>query len=261
MAENNQNAQESEAPPRAIVTGGSRGIGRAIALGLARQGYTVSITGRDPVRLATVAAEIEAVEPTADTSGAAGTIPTLHRSFAADLADPEETARLAADLREAFPYVNLLVLNAGIACSRTIAETSDVEWDRIFHVNVRAPFVIARELIPALRVAGGRVMVIGSVVSRAAYPLQGAYTASKHALYGFTKVLAKELHEDGVIVQTVLPGGVDTAMIHGVRPDIDTTDLIRPEDVADTVLAMLQQRGNAVVDEISLRRRGKQPWA
>jgi len=98
------------------------------------------------------------------------------------------------------------------------------------------------------------------VVSRTAYPLQGAYTASKHALYGLTKVLAKELHDDGVIVQTILPGGVDTDMIRTARPDIDPGDLIDPQDVADAVFRLLAQEGNAITDEISLRRRGKQPW-
>jgi NAD(P)-dependent dehydrogenase (short-subunit alcohol dehydrogenase family) len=296
MADTTQTTKAGGAPaPTAVVTGGSRGIGHAIARGLARRGYAVTITGRDPARLAEATgalAELEAAgagavrssapdgasgaervpeagarrAPSGDAPGAdhpAGreAPPTPPRSFAADLADTAATGRLAAQLREAFPRLDLLVLNAGIAAARSLEETSDAEWDRMFAVNVRAPFVIARELIPALRAAGGRVMVLGSVVSRTAYAHQGAYTASKHALYGLTKVLAKELHEDGVIVQTILPGGVDTDMIHGVRPDIDTTDLIRPEDVADAVLAMLEQKGNAVVDEISLRRRGKQPWA
>jgi 3-oxoacyl-[acyl-carrier protein] reductase len=301
MSHTNHETTESLTAPKAIVTGGSRGIGRAIALGLARRGYAVAITGRDEARLAEAVAELaaagaeaagaeaagatpgergpgaagSAAPGAAHAAGAAGSAtarnaahaagseapPTPPRSFAADLADPAATGRLAARLREAFPRLDLLVLNAGIALSRPLEETSDAEWDRMFNINVRAPFVIARELIPALRAAGGRVIVLGSVVSRTAYPLQGAYTASKHALYGLTKVLAKELHEDGVIVQTILPGGVDTDMIRTARPDIDPGDLIDPQDVAGGVFRLLAQEGNAITDEISLRRRGKQPWA
>jgi 3-oxoacyl-[acyl-carrier protein] reductase len=99
------------------------------------------------------------------------------------------------------------------------------------------------------------------VVSDAAYSHQGAYTASKHALYGFTKVLAKELHREGIIVQTILPGGVATDMVRRMRPDIDPSDLIQPIDVAQAVGSLLDARGKAVIDEIRLRRRGKSPWA
>lgn len=228
----------------ALVTGAGRGIGRAIALELGRRGYHLHLTSRTADDLETVAGQAQAGP---------------HCTYPTDLSDPEAVQRLTEELSA--DRLDLLVVNAGTAHSASIESTSLEEWDRVFDLNVRSPFLLVKGLLPHLRAAAGRVIIIGSVVSTAAYPDQGAYTASKHALYGFTKVLAKELHPEGILVQTILPGGVATDMVRRMRPDIDPSDLIQPEEVARAVGSLLDARGNAVTDEIRVRRRGKSPWA
>lgn len=229
-----------------LVTGASRGIGRATAIRLARDGARLHLVSRSEKALAAFAGELPG---------------DGHRYLAADLAEPAGVESLLTDVAARMPRVDVVVVNAGIAISASIEETSLEDWDRVFALNVRSPFLLLRGLIPALRESRGRVVVVGSVVSTEPYPLQGAYAASKHALYGLTRVLARELHEDGVVVQTVLPGGVATDMVRRMRPDIDTSDLIQPEDVAEAIAGLIDMSGAALTDEIRLRRRGKTPWA
>lgn len=236
--------------PVAVVTGGSGGIGRCIAEALARRGFVVHITGRNEAR---IEATLRSLEEKSEPSRA-------HRGYRVDFTDRAALTDWIAQLRSDIDDLDLLVLNAGTAISRPLEETTLEEWDRIFDVNVRAPFAIVRGVLPLLRNATGRIITIGSVVSRSAYPLQGAYTASKHALHGFTKVLAKELHSDRIVVQAILPGGTATDLIGQMRPDIDPENLIRPESVADAVLMLLDQTGGALTDELHLRRAGKEPW-
>lgn len=233
-------------PGWALVTGASRGIGRAIAHELARAGYQLILTSRSredlkACRLTLPHAERHAIE-------------------VADLSRAEEIEALYERVSPVTPAIDLLVLNAGAAIAAPLEQTSVEEWDNLFAVNVRAPFLLAKYGLPLLRRArAARIIVIGSVVSIEAYPNQGAYVASKHALRGFTRVLAQEVHDEGIIVQSVLPGGVGTDMVRRMRPDIDTSDLIQPEDVAAACMQLLGTSGNGVVDEIRIRRRGKRP--
>lgn len=245
----------------AIVTGGSGGIGRCIAVALAAEGYSVHITGRNRSRLDTVVSEMRDVSPGDSVSSADPSRgpTTRFQAWQVDFSQREELDSWVDEVQSAIDRLDLLVLNAGTAFAKPIEDTSVEEWDRIFDINVRAPFVIARGLLPLLRRAPGRIITIGSVVSKEAYRNQGAYTATKHALHGFTKVLAKELHSEGIIVQSILPGGVATDLVRTMRPDIDTSDLIQPEAVAEAVVALLNQSKSAITDEINLRRRGKEP--
>ena len=103
-------------------------------------------------------------------------------------------------------------------------------------------------------------MNVSSVVGYKGYVNQGAYTASKHALAGFTKVLAQEVLADGIRVHLVSPGGVDTGLATQMRPDLDRSGLTSPEEIAEAILFLLLLEGNAVVDELNIRRPGKSPW-
>jgi NAD(P)-dependent dehydrogenase (short-subunit alcohol dehydrogenase family) len=98
------------------------------------------------------------------------------------------------------------------------------------------------------------------VVSVRSYANQAAYGASKHALLGMSKALAKELQADGIRVHVVCPGGVDTGMIGDARPDLDRAALITPEEVAEVVVFLVTRRGNAVIDQIDIRRSAASPW-
>ena len=102
---------------------------------------------------------------------------------------------------------------------------------------------------------------IGSVVSFKGYEKQVAYTASKHALAGWTKVLAREVSSEGIRVHLIAPGGVATDMARNVRPDIDESGLILPEEIARAVVFLVKHRGNAVIDVLDIHRAGKMPFA
>jgi 3-oxoacyl-[acyl-carrier protein] reductase len=129
-------------------------------------------------------------------------------------------------------------------------------------VNVRGPFLVCREALRHLRRHTPSYIVnISSAVGVKGYPNQSAYGASKHALLGLSKALAREVHADGIRVHVLCPGGVDTSFIGDARPDLDRSVLMKPEEIADTVLFLVTRRGNAVIDEIQLHRQAATPWA
>ncbi len=233
----------------ALVTGAGRGIGKAVALALAAQGAPVALAARSAAELDRLRGQIEAAGGQA-------------RAFPTDLEDANAPRALVASVVDAFGGLDILVNNAGVAVSRPIAETTVEEWDRIMAVNARAPFLLCREALPHLRRSGrGRIVNISSVVGYKGYVNQGVYTASKHALAGFTKVLAQEVASDRIRVHLVSPGGVDTDLAGRMRPDLDRSGLSSPREIADIVLFLLDHDGNAVIDEVNIRRPGKSPWA
>jgi 3-oxoacyl-[acyl-carrier protein] reductase len=129
-------------------------------------------------------------------------------------------------------------------------------------VNARAPFFLCKTAIPYLEKSKAATIInISSVVGHKGYVHQAAYAASKHALTGFTKVLAREVQDKGIRVYLLSPGGVHTEMVQKMRPDLDTSGLIKTEDMADIVRFLVTHRGNAMVDELRIRRAGGMPWA
>jgi NAD(P)-dependent dehydrogenase (short-subunit alcohol dehydrogenase family) len=142
-----------------------------------------------------------------------------------------------------------------------LEQTSTQDWDGLFAVNTRAPFILCREALPLLRKAPKAYIInIASVVGVKCYALQSAYTASKHALRGMTKSLAEELRGTNVRVHSICPGGIDTDMIGTIRPDIKKEDLMQPEEIAELVLYLVTHKGNAVIDELHIRRAASAPW-
>jgi 3-oxoacyl-[acyl-carrier protein] reductase len=128
-------------------------------------------------------------------------------------------------------------------------------------VNARGPFLLCREAIPYLRQQPQSFIVnISSVVGIKGYANQAAYSASKHALMGMSAALAKEVQADGIRVHAICPGGVDTPMVRQARPDLDPAVLMKPQEIADLVLFLVTRRGNAVVDQIHVRRAAATPW-
>ncbi len=232
----------------AVVTGASRGIGKSIALALAAEGVTVALVARSETTLLALEQEIERA------GGKALTI-------VADLLEPESPQQIVAQTLQACKRLDILVNNAGIVLNRSLAETSLEEWDRVMAVNARAPFLLCKEALLHLKAAGeGTIIQIASVLGEKAYVNQGAYTASKHALMGMSKVLAQEVQADNIRVHTILPGGVATDMVADVRPDIKPGDLMQPEELAEIVLFLLTHRGNAVIDSVNIRRAVSAPW-
>jgi NAD(P)-dependent dehydrogenase (short-subunit alcohol dehydrogenase family) len=188
---------------RVLITGGGRGIGRAIALRLAEAGHAIAVTARS-------AGELEAVADEVGGRGAAAGV-----ALAVDLSDAAAAAALPARAAEALGgHAEIFVHAAGIASIAPLAELDPRDWERTFAVNVNSAFHIARGLVGPMQADGwGRVVTIASLRARTGVPTTAAYTASKHALLGLTRVIAAELARHGATANAVVPGWADTQMV------------------------------------------------
>jgi 3-oxoacyl-[acyl-carrier protein] reductase len=233
----------------AIVTGASRGIGRAVALTLARNGVVVSLAARTETQLEALQSEI------ATSGGEAAVFPT-------DVGREGDVVALVRGTIERFGRLDIVVNNAGLGLFGPLETTTTEQWDRLMAVNARGPFLLCREAIPYLQQQELSFIVnISSVVGHKGYANQSAYGASKHALLGMTKSLAKEVQEDGIRVHAICPGGVDTNLVRDARPDLDPAVLMQPREIADIVLFLVTRQGNAVIDQVNVRRAASTPWA
>lgn len=232
----------------AIVTGGGRGIGRAIALALGAHGARVACAARTESEIAAVARKI------ADAGGEALAHPV-------DLADERGIQELFERVAEECGRLDVLVNNAGIGRFGPVAEFEAADLDAVLAVNLRGTFLCCREAMRRMIPGGsGTIINVSSVVGFKGYPNQAAYTASKHGIMGLTKSLAVEAQAHGIRVSAVLPGGVDTGLVGDARPDLDRAALLRPEDVAQSVLYLLSLSDRAAVDQIYIRRRSSRPF-
>jgi 3-oxoacyl-[acyl-carrier protein] reductase len=242
-------AQALNNSPVALITGSSRGIGKAIALHLANYGYRVAVTGTNDELLADVVAEIEAQGGVA-------------KAFACDLAAYQLSPQmLVDDVIAHFGRLDVLVNNAGLAWADSFGNLSLDDYERIMGLNVRVPLFLTQAALPYLLASDEKSIVnISSVVGHKAYANQTLYAASKHALNGLMSALAKEYRTKGLIVHNIAPGGVATEMIKTARPDLDPATLIDPSDVARTVAFLLSLKGTAQIDEVKIRRRDNTPF-
>ena len=232
----------------AIVTGASRGIGRAISVALAKEAATVVLAARSVRKLQ------ETAEQVTHAGGKAEIVVT-------DLAEEEAIKDLVKVTGEKFSRLDILVNNAGVTHSAKLEKTATEDWERCIRVNARAPFILCREALPMLRKSEAAYIInIASVVGVKGYPLQSAYTASKHALRGMTISLAEELRGSNVRIHLLCPGGVDTELVQKVRPDIKKDELMQPDEIAELVLYLVTHKGNAVIDELHIRRAASTPW-
>jgi 3-oxoacyl-[acyl-carrier protein] reductase len=188
----------------AVVTGPSRGIGRATAIQLAQRGARVALLGLPGERLENVAREVSAHGPDA-------------RALPCDVASEADVQRAAGQVLEELGVPRVVVNNAGIVLRGPhIAETRVADWDRVIAVNLRGPFLIARAFLPAMIPTGrGRLVQVASISATLGSPGAASYAASKWGLVGFTKSLAEELRGTGLQAVAVLPGSVDTDMLAG----------------------------------------------
>jgi NAD(P)-dependent dehydrogenase (short-subunit alcohol dehydrogenase family) len=176
----------------AAVTGASRGIGRSIALRLAKEGWNVMAVARDAAALSALGKEAPGI-----------------KGVEADLSDAAAVARVA----EAIKGADVLVNNAGIAMSAPIHKTSDADYARVMAINVTAPFMLCRAVLPAMaQRGGGRIINIASTAALKGFRYTSAYCASKHALLGLTRALALEWAAKNITVNAVCPGWTDTDM-------------------------------------------------
>lgn len=231
-----------------MVTGASRGIGRAISVALAQEAATVVLSARSVKKLQ------ETAERVTEAGGKAEIVVT-------ELAEEESIKNLVKVTGDKFGRLDILVNNAGVTHSAKLEQTVTEDWERCMLVNARAPFILCREALGLLQKSkAGYIINIASVVGVKGYPLQSAYTSSKHALRGMTISLAEELRGSNIRVHLLCPGGVDTELVQQVRPDIKKDALIQPEEIAELVLYLVTHRGNAVIDELRIRRATSTPW-
>lgn len=233
----------------AVITGGGGGIGKAIVPALAEEGVKIALCGGNHIEKLTAAADI------AKERGATVFV------LPGDLTDSNFLAECIGKIADNFGQIDILINNAGLALNKPFEETTLNDFDRIFNINVKAPFVLCQKVLPYLRRSNhAEIINISSVVGHKGYVGQAAYAASKHAVLGFSKSLANEVYKQNIRVHTICPGGVYTDMVKVARPDLTGENMIMPDDIADIILFLLQNRGNAVIDEICVHRSGKQPF-
>lgn len=224
----------------AIVTGAGRGIGKAISLMLAASRCRVVLAARSETELKTLEKEIT------DHKGDAFSVPT-------DLTRDSDIERLVEESLKRFGTVDILVNNAGWGKKAPVVRANPEDWARTFSVNLRAPMLLTRLVLPTLIAKGqGAVINIGSIAGKSGEANAAAYAASKFGLIGFTQSLYEEVREDGIKVAVILPGFVDTPLIPPTR-QLERSRMIRPEDVAQAVRFVLTSSPAVCPVEITLR--------
>lgn len=233
----------------AIVTGASRGIGKAISVALGAEGATVVLSGRSKELLD------ETKQLVVAAGGAAEVVVT-------ELTEETSIQNLVDRTAERFGGLDILVNNAGVSHSAKLEETSTAAWDLCQQVNARGPFILCRQALPLLRKSADLAYIVNvaSVVGVKGYPMQSAYTASKHAMRGMSMSLSEELKGSNIRVHVICPGGVATEMVEKMRPDIDKANLIGTDEIAELVLYLVTHKGNGLIDDIHIRRANGSPW-
>ncbi|HEU0035286.1 MAG TPA: SDR family NAD(P)-dependent oxidoreductase [Kofleriaceae bacterium] len=214
----------------ALVTGGGRGIGAAIARALAGAGARVLVCGRNKPDLDVLAKEIGGV------------------AIRCDLTDRAATDEMVASAG----HVDVLVNNAGIAESASLERTSDAMWDRILELDATAPFRITRALVPSMIKAGwGRVINIASNAGVSGYGYTAAYCAAKHAMVGMTRALAIDLARTGVTINALCPGWVETQMVDEAVTRIAQKTGRSLEEARTSLAQMSPQRRMIAPEEVA----------
>jgi NAD(P)-dependent dehydrogenase (short-subunit alcohol dehydrogenase family) len=205
----------------ALVTGGGRGIGAAIARSLAGAGARVIVASRNETAVKSLAREIGGV------------------GIAVDLSNRAATDEMIASIQ----HVDILVNNAGIAESAPLAKTTDELWDRIMEVDSTAPFRLTRALVPGMITSGfGRVINIASNAGLTGYGYSSAYCAAKHAMVGWTRSLAMDLAKTGVTINAICPGWVETQMVEDAATRIAGKTGRSTEDAKASLSSMSPQK-------------------
>ena len=227
----------------ALVTGGTRGIGRAIAQSLRGAGARVAITGRDAERARAAAAELG--------EGVAG--------FGCELADPAQVEAAVAAAEAALGPIDVLVNNAGLTRDQIVLRMSETDWDTVLDANLKGAFLAIRAVLKGMmKRKAGRIINVTSVVGLTGNKGQANYAASKAGLIGLTKSVAKEYASRNILVNCVAPGFVETAMTGALPVEARSTllqqialgRLGRPEDIAGAVLFLASDLAGYVTGQV-----------
>ena len=229
----------------ALITGGSSGIGLAVARALGEDGYGITISARRPDKLEAAAAELR--EAGLDVL-----------AVAANVAEEADIKRMISEHRERWSRLDLLMNNAGLGIGGAIADADTKKLDMQLDVNLRAVYLVTREAIPMLKEAGagGGAMLVNtaSIAGKQPQGWLAAYSATKAGVIALTEATAKEIAADGVRCTSICPGFVDTAMTEWIRGQVQQADMIRPEDVAEVVRCLLRLSPACMIPEVMMIR-------
>jgi NADP-dependent 3-hydroxy acid dehydrogenase YdfG len=228
----------------ALVTGASRGIGRAVALRLARQGADLVVTGRSSEDLSSLASEVENIRRKA----------LVAVGDATKEKDVEETVKRA---KEEFGKLDILVNNVGVGYYKPFAESTVEEYDEMINSNVKSTYLFTRFVVPLMiEKRYGQIITISSGSGKAGYAGEAIYCGTKFAEMGLMEALDRELLPHNIKVSVVCPGGVNTYFALGKgrsKGDPALLDMLNPEDVAEAVNFVAAQPWKSMITEISLR--------
>jgi 3-oxoacyl-[acyl-carrier protein] reductase len=223
----------------ALVTGGSRGIGRAIAHRLALLGASVSICGRDEAALE-------------DSARGLAELGVPVHSQIADVTKPADVTNVVAKTETKLGPITILVNNAGIGLFGPAHEKSEADWDRVLDTNLKSVFLVSRAVAPSMiRRGSGDIVNISSLAGKNTFAGGGIYCASKWGVVGLSGCMAEDLREHGIRVSVICPGSVATEFSSHVMKNV--SKLLSPEDVAHTVAAIVTQGPQSFLSEIHLR--------
>ncbi len=226
---------------KAIITGATKGIGKAIAFAMAGEGYDLAICSRSNEDLAALKAEIQSAYPQKQ---------VLFQKT--DMSVREEVLSFASFVRAEWPEIDVLVNNAGIFLAGILLEEEDGALEKMVETNLYSAYYLTRAIAPGMVARGkGHIFNMCSIASFMAYPNGGSYSITKFALLGFSKVLREEIKSSGVKVTSILPGATWSNSWAGV--DLPRERLMLAEDIAESVISALRMSPSAVVEEIILR--------
>lgn len=225
----------------AVVTGGTRGIGRAIAESLVSAGARVAITARDEQKLSNTVSQLNQIG-----SGAAA-------AYVCDVRDYEQVKSVFANIARDFGGVDILVNNAGIGIFKSVESTTADEFRAVLETNVFGVFYCCHETIPLMkRRGGGYIINISSLAGTNAHPEMSAYNASKFGLNGFSEALMQEVRHDGIKVSYIMPGSVNTEF-GGDEPSDQKSWQLQPTDIARVVMDLLAYPDRSLPSRVEIR--------
>ena len=229
-------------PSTALVTGATEGIGRATAIALGKAGYRVGVVSRTESKIRQLVAHLK--EEGIEAAGAA-----------ADVGRPEPVSRAVGELTGSLGEIDLLVNNAGVLIAKPFEELTLGDWDITMATNVRSLYLMSRAVLPAMRRRKrGTIVNVSSLAGRSGFAGGTAYSASKHAVLGFSRSLMLETRKEGIRVIAICPGSVDTGMLRDqtMLPS-NPARILQPDDVAAAILHSINLPDRAMVSELDIR--------
>jgi 3-oxoacyl-[acyl-carrier protein] reductase len=225
-----------------LITGATEGIGRATALAFGKAGYRVGVVARTESKVRQLVTHLK--EEGIEAAGAA-----------ADVGQPAPVSRAVGELTGALGEIDVLVNNAGVLIAKPFEELTLDDWDTTMATNVRSLYLMSRAVLPAMRRRKrGTIVNVASLAGRNGFAGGTAYTASKHAVLGFSRSLMLELRKENIRVIAICPGSVDTGMLRDqTMLKSDPSRILKPEDVAETILHSVTLPERALVSELDIR--------